>query len=77
MNCGKGCERSEWRCDTSNLAVAEEVLALGRDQDREILDVQRFGDRLDLLAPRPDAARVLSKSICRAAGLQIARDPAR
>ena len=56
---------------TSNLAVAEEVLSPLAGTEREILDVQRFGDRLDLLAPRPDAARVIIEEHLRAAGLQV------
>jgi ABC-2 type transport system ATP-binding protein len=38
---------------------------------QEILDVQRFGDRLDLLAPHPDAARVIIEENLHAAGLQM------
>ena len=64
-----GAQRMEVR--TSNLAVAEEVLSPLAGTGREILDVQRFGDRLDLLAPRPDAARVIIEEHLRAAGLQI------
>ena len=64
-----GARRMEVR--TSNLAVAEEVLSPLAGPEREILDVQRFGDRLDLLTPRPDAARVIIEEHLRAAGLQV------
>ncbi len=64
-----GARRMEVR--TSNLAVAEEVLSPLAGTGREILDVQRFGDRLDLLAPDPDAARVIIEEHLRAAGLQM------
>ena len=56
---------------TSNLALAEETLSPLAGAGREIIDVQRFGDRLDLLAPHPDAARVIVEENLRAAGLQI------
>jgi ABC-2 type transport system ATP-binding protein len=62
-----GARRMEVR--TSNLAVAEEVLSTIAGPGREILDVQRFGDRLDLLAPHPDAARVIIEENLRDAGL--------
>lgn len=42
---------------TSNLGDAERVLSGISGADGEILDVQRFGDRLDLLVREPDAAR--------------------
>ena len=64
-----GARRMEVR--TSNLAVAEEVLSPLAGTEREILDVQRFGDRLDLLAPHPDAARVIVEEHLRAAGLEM------
>lgn len=64
-----GARRMEVR--TSNLAVAEEVLSPLAGTGREILDVQRFGDRLDLLAPHPDAARVMIEENLRAAGLEM------
>jgi ABC-2 type transport system ATP-binding protein len=64
-----GARRMEVR--TSDLAVAEEVLSALAGPEREILDVQRFGDRLDLLSPRPDAARVIIEEHLRAAGLQM------
>ena len=42
---------------TANLAKAEEVLLPSCGPDREILDVQRFGDRLDVLAHDADRAK--------------------
>jgi ABC-2 type transport system ATP-binding protein len=42
---------------TGNLALAEQILLKSSGPDREIIDVQRFGDRLDLLAPDPDRAK--------------------
>jgi ABC-2 type transport system ATP-binding protein len=42
---------------TSNLAKAELILSQSAGEGREILDVQRFGDRLDLLVPNPELAK--------------------
>ena len=42
---------------TANIQPAEKLFADMTGPDREILDVQRFGDRLDLLARNPDKAR--------------------
>src|SRR5262249_1754482 len=42
---------------TSNLREAERRLRDISGPDEPIVDVQRFGDRLDLLAERPDAAQ--------------------
>src|SRR5580698_3447858 len=53
-----GARRMELR--VSNLAVAEELLSPLARSDGEILDVQRFGDRLDLLVPHPDLARAIT-----------------
>jgi ABC-2 type transport system ATP-binding protein len=56
---------------TSRLAEAERLLS--RDLDEELIsDVQRFGDRLDLLVHRPDEARGFLKERMTAAGLEIA-----
>ncbi len=54
-----GARRMELR--VSNLAVAEEILSPLAESDGEILDVQRFGDRLDLLVPHPDLARAIAE----------------
>ncbi len=42
---------------TPNLSEAEHVLAAVSGPDKAIIDVQRFGDRLDLLAHDPSEAR--------------------
>jgi ABC-2 type transport system ATP-binding protein len=49
------------------LAKAEGVLAASP----EVEDVQRFGDRLDIMAPRPDAAEAELKQRAEAGGLRI------
>src|SRR6202167_1734623 len=54
---------------TANLAQAEEILSRSVGPDREIIDVQRFGDRLDLLAPDPDRAKQFLEKELSAAGL--------
>jgi len=42
---------------TAEVKEAEKLFSDATSQDGEILDVQRFGDRLDLLAREPDKAR--------------------
>jgi ABC-2 type transport system ATP-binding protein len=64
-----GARRMELR--TSNLARAEEVLSPLAGPGQEIMDVQRFGDRLDLLVPHPDTARAVVERSLNAAGLAI------
>src|SRR5580704_2526638 len=64
-----GARRMELR--VSNLAVAEELLSPLARSDGEILDVQRFGDRLDLLVPHPDLARAITERTLHSAGLEI------
>ena len=64
-----GARRMELR--TSNLALAEETLSPLAGPGREIIDVQRFGDRLDLLVPHPDTALPLVERSLEAAGLAI------
>ena len=54
---------------TANLAQAEEILLKSSGPDREIIDVQRFGDRLDLLVPDPDRAKQFLEKELSAAGL--------
>src|ERR1017187_9050488 len=54
---------------TANLAQAEQILLKSSGPDREIIDVQRFGDRLDLLAPDPDRAKQFLEKELSAAGL--------
>jgi ABC-2 type transport system ATP-binding protein len=63
-----GARRLEVRTD--DLAGAERVLsAIAGDQT--ILDVQRFGDHLDVLAPDPDRARDRLRTSLAAAGLRV------
>src|ERR1700728_352204 len=64
-----GARRMELR--VSNLALAEEILSPLAESDGEIIDVQRFGDRLDLLVPHPDLARAIAERSLKSAGLEI------
>jgi ABC-2 type transport system ATP-binding protein len=54
---------------TSDLAKAEEILSHESTRRGDILDVQRFGDRLDVITPDPDHGRALVESKLRGAGL--------
>ena len=54
---------------TANLAQAEQILLKSSGPGREIIDVQRFGDRLDLLVPDPDRAKQFLEKELTAAGL--------
>src|SRR5215470_173672 len=60
-----GLTRLEVKVDP--LAPAEDILA----KSPEAADVQRFGDRLDVLAAKPDAAEAELKERARANGLRI------
>jgi ABC-2 type transport system ATP-binding protein len=62
---------SRMEIHTSNLSVAEQVLSEIAGNDREILDVQRFGDRLDMLAHNPDDARRAADEALRKVNLTI------
>ena len=53
------------------LSDAERVLSEVAGPDQAILDVQRFGDRLDLLVRRPDDARNVLELEMRAAGGRV------
>jgi ABC-2 type transport system ATP-binding protein len=53
---------------TSDLGRAEEILMSATDKG-DIIDVQRFGDRLDVIAPNPERGREVIESTLRAAGL--------
>jgi len=64
-----GARRIELR--TSNLAQAEDILSPMAGTGREIIDVQRFGDRLDLLAPNPEVALGIAERALKGAGLAI------
>ncbi len=54
---------------TPKLAEAEQVLSELSGPDKEILDVQRFGDRLDLLATDPEQAKRAVLEKLQAAGI--------
>jgi ABC-2 type transport system ATP-binding protein len=54
------------------LGDAERALSALAGSEGAILDVQRFGDRLDLLVRRPDEARRLVEAEVRAAGGRVA-----
>jgi ABC-2 type transport system ATP-binding protein len=56
---------------TSNLSRAAQVLSGIAGQDREIIDVQRFGDRLDMLVYKPEEARRVADQALSAEGLAI------
>ncbi|MGA2713139.1 MAG: ATP-binding cassette domain-containing protein [Bryobacteraceae bacterium] len=56
---------------TANLAVAQNELSKLAGPDHEIVDVQRFGDRLDLLVHNPDEAKRLAGQTLSAVGLKI------
>src|SRR5207248_2656081 len=62
-----GAKRLEFQ--TENLAAAERVLAETAASHREIFDVQRFGDRLDLLVREPEEAKRILKAKLSAAGI--------
>ncbi len=62
---------SRMEIHTSNLALAERVLSGIAGKDREIIDVQRFGDRLDVLAHHPAEARRIADEALNAEGLRI------
>ena len=56
---------------TEDVSRAERALSAAAGPDREIVDVQRFGDRLDLISRRPAEARRLVDEQLRAAGLRV------
>jgi len=56
---------------TGNLSLAESLLHPISGAGKQIIDVQRFGDRLDLLAPDPAAARIEVERTLSQAGLTI------
>jgi ABC-2 type transport system ATP-binding protein len=66
---GLDARRLELR--TENLAEAERVLSQASGPQEEILDVQRFGDRLDLLVHQPDEAKRVVEEKLKSAGLKI------
>jgi len=56
---------------TAKLGEAETILSAASGPEKEIIDVQRWGDRLDLLAHDPEAAQRVLKERMGAAGLAI------
>ena len=56
---------------TSNLGRAEQLLSAIAGPDKEIIDVQRFGDRLDIVARDPDAAKRVADEALGPEGLAI------
>jgi ABC-2 type transport system ATP-binding protein len=64
-----GATRLEVR--TPDLGRAEELLAEGSGPGAEVIDVQRFGDRLDVLVGDPDEAAPLVRQRLAGAGLPV------
>jgi hypothetical protein len=54
---------------TADLRKAESVLSAGSGPDKDIIDVERFGDRLDLLVHDPDKAQKWVSEKLKSAGL--------
>jgi ABC-2 type transport system ATP-binding protein len=55
---------------TSDLGRAEEILMKESEQHPEIVDVQRFGDRLDVITPDPELGRKRVEVVLGAANLE-------
>ena len=66
---GLGAQRLEVRVD--NLSAAERVLSEVSGPQKDIMDVERFGDRLDVLAHDPDKARRIVEELSNKAGLTV------
>src|SRR5258705_6490823 len=64
-----GAKRLELR--TADLRKTENLLSEEAGPDREIIDVQRFGDRLDLLVRDPDKDRQMGDEKLRSAGVSV------
>jgi drug efflux transport system ATP-binding protein len=69
LRAGLRAKRIELRA--SNLGEAERALFDIAGPDEEIVDVQRFGDRLDLLAVEPEEAKLVLQKRMSDAGLRI------
>jgi ABC-2 type transport system ATP-binding protein len=67
----RGLDAKRLELRTENLAEAERVLSQLSGPGKEIFDVQRFGDRLDLLVHHPDEAKPIVKEKLKSAGLAI------
>ena len=66
---GLGAKRIELR--TADLRKAESLLTEEAGPDKDIMDVQRFGDRLDLLVRDPDKGQKAVAEKLKAAGLSV------
>ncbi len=64
---GLGAKRIE--IHTKDLGKAEQILSGEAGEGRDITDVQRFGDRLDVIAPDADRGRQFIQSTLNGAGL--------
>ena len=64
-----GAKRLEVR--TQNLGKAEEVLAVAAAQSEQIRDVQRFGDRLDVISPDAEKGKRIIEDQLESAGLKV------
>jgi len=69
LRAGLGASRLELRA--SNLGEAERVLAEISGPEEAIIDVQRFGDRLDLLVYEPDEAELILEEKMGASKIRI------
>lgn len=69
LRAGLQARRLELRA--SNLGEAERALSEIAGPGEEIVDVQRFGDRLDLLATEPEEAKLVLQKRMSEAGLRI------
>ncbi|MBV9305911.1 MAG: ABC transporter ATP-binding protein [Acidobacteriaceae bacterium] len=69
LRAGLGAKRIEVR--TKDLGRAEQILSEAAGIGREITDVQRFGDRLDVIAPDADRGRQFIQSKLEGAGLKV------
>ena len=65
-----GATRLEVRTRTA-LGVAEQTLSAASDPDGDIIDVQRYGDRLDVLVRHPERTEADVRRRLTAAGLEV------
>src|SRR5262249_12675500 len=69
LRAGLHAKRLEMRA--SNLGEAERILSEIAGPNEEIIDVQRFGDRFDILARNPEKAKLVLQNRMSGAGLRI------
>lgn len=69
LRSGLGAKRLELRIE--NLSKAEQIISEADTGEGEIIDVQRFGDRLDVLVHNPDGAKHIIEDELWEAGLRI------